>query len=221
MNLFLLRLKTSLEAFWEYLKVVLRYYRYPRFRRLDLKLLSKYLFKSPFTISKHYCQMKGSREIYVYGETPLTTLAGIFQRAGVSKADTVFDLGCGRARSCLWLNGVIGCKAVGIEIIPEFVEKAPKNISGLEFRCEDMATADFTGGTLFYLYGNFLSDETLFVVAKKLEKLPYGTKVISISFPMTDYSSAFTIIDTFEASFPWGRAEVYISSLVFKEKIVE
>ncbi len=38
----------------------------------------------------------------------------IARECGIQKEDVVFELGCGRGRTCFWLNTFIGCKVVGI-----------------------------------------------------------------------------------------------------------
>ena len=84
----------------------------------------------------------------------------------------MYDLGAGRGRGCFWLRGVLGCRAVGIDIVPEFIQTANRvkesfHIDRLDFRLEDMSQADLREGTVFYIYGNFLPDETLHQVARK------------------------------------------------------
>lgn len=129
--------------FVEYLKVVAWYYHNIAFMKIDLSLLLKYLFKSPFAISKEFMVRKGEKDIYVYGETPLTTLDFIADQCDFSSADTVFELGSGRGRGCFWLNCFLNCKVVGIEYIPEFVQRAKKvkqrfDVKEVEFRQEDI-----------------------------------------------------------------------------------
>lgn len=211
LRLIALRISVALWNLREYARVVLRYYRYPKFRQNDIKLLTNYWGRSPFKISKEFCAKRGDADIYVYGETPLTTWELISDKARILKDDVVFDLGAGRGRGCLWLNGVLGCTAIGIEEIPEFVEKAcliAKGQSGLEFRQGDLGETDLSRGTVFYLYGNFLSDEKIKQLA---QKVPRGTKMISVSFPMSDYNARFKTLSSFKAPFPWGLADVYLS----------
>lgn len=203
---FVFQLKDSFTAFW----------RYPGFILQSLYLSALYFLKNPFRVSKHFWQEKGAEEVDVYGETPLFTLDKIRARAALSKEDTFFDLGMGRGRGCLFLKQIVGCKVVGLEIIPEFVKKADqvKNLFRLNdiwFSLKDLEAADLSRGTVFYIYGNFLSDETLKKIGEKLDALPKGVKVISVSFPMSDYTRKFELSDTFQGEFPWGTTDIYLS----------
>lgn len=212
-SLLFLRLKVSIQNLIEYIKVITRYYRYPIFRKNDLALLKKYLCHSPFQISKKFCQKRKDTEIYVYGETPLTLIHEMIRQAEVSSRDTFIDLGAGRGRICFWVNGVIGCPVIGIEEIPEFVaiaKQIAQRQTGLEFRCEEMTKSDLEEGSVFYLYGNFLSEAKLKKLAKKLDRLKKGTKVISISFPFNDYSKKYALSKSFQVRFPWGVTEAYL-----------
>ncbi len=59
-------------------------------------------------------------------ETPLTSLEVIARECQLSVRDVVFELGCGRGRTCFWLNQFIGCAVIGIDYVPAFIEKALK-----------------------------------------------------------------------------------------------
>lgn len=206
-----LRLKVGVWNFCEYMRVVFCYYHYSRFKQNDIKILKSYRCKNPFKISKEFCEKRGDEEIYVYGETPLTTWELIAKIVEIRPEDVVFDLGCGRGRGCFWLNGVLGCTAIGIEEIPEFIAKArivAEGQTGLEFRQEDLTDTDLSSGTVFYLYGNFLSDNKIQQLAKRI---PRGTKIITVSFPMDDYHPSIKTQYSFKAPFPWGEAEVFVS----------
>lgn len=202
--------------FIEYIRVVFRYYGNADFRKADLQLLSKYLFKNPFRMSRHFLVKKGEEEIHVYGETPLTTLEKIVKECQICADDTVFEMGCGRGRGCLWLRTMVGCRVVGIEWVPTFVSAARSaakraGLQGIEFRHEDMFESDYTGATVVYLYGTSLSEERAASAAKKLSTLPKGTKVITVSYPLTDYDKeSFEVMRLFPERYTWGEADVYL-----------
>lgn len=214
-----LRAKVTFFAIIEQIRVTGFYVEYPTFALYDIKLLLSYLFHNPFGISKNFHEKRGSDEVHVYGETPLTSLATILKEAAVQESDTFFDLGMGRGRGCFFVRDVIGCKVVGIEFIQEFVQKAQAvqqrfKISDLEFRQEDITQSNFAGGTVFYIYSNFLPDSDLTQVAAHMANLPAGIKVISVSFPITDYSDQFEVSNCFPIAFPWGWTDVYISTRI-------
>lgn len=203
--------------FLEFIKVAAKYYFNFSFFKADLALILTYLFDNPFTISKRFLMKKGESDVYAYGETPLTTLDLIAKQCRLDSSDTVYELGCGRGRTCFWLNSFIGCKVVGIEYVPDFVERANKikkkfHFKNIEFRNENIIDANFEEGTVFYLYGTCLEDSFIKKLAEKLSKLPIGTKIITVSYPLTDYTSEpqFEVMKRFPAKFTWGMGDVYL-----------
>lgn len=204
--------------FLEYLKVIFRYYRNTSFAKIDLKLLGKYFFKSPFTYSKEFLISQGEEEIYAYGETPLTTLETIATLSHLNQKDIVFELGCGRGRSCFWLHTFIGCKVMGIDFVPAFIEKACEvkekfRLDNLDFRQEDLLEANFEGATVIYLYGTCYATPFLKHLIKKFEGLPKGTKIITVSYPLTDYAKKgeYKVILKTSLPFTWGMGDVYLN----------
>lgn len=203
--------------FFEFLRVATHYYTNVRFAKIDLALLLTYLFNNPYVISKKFLLERGEKEVYAYGETPLTTLEGIFKECQVSSTDVVFELGCGRGRTCFWMNTFIGCRVVGIEYIPEFVERANQvkakfQVDGVQFRFQDMLKTDYSNATVIYLYGTTLDDATINHLITKLQKTAAGTKIITVSYPLTDYASSdmFEVMRCFPARFPWGETDIYL-----------
>jgi hypothetical protein len=201
----------------EFLRVVFSFYRNLNFAKVDFTLLCLYFFHNPFKISKNFLKEKKENEIYAYGETPLTTMQKIALECEIGEKDTVFELGMGRGRSCFWLHFFSRSKVVGIEYIPEFVRKANQvkstfQLPHLEFRHEDMLLSDFSEGTVFYLYGTCYETAFIEKLIKKFKTLPKGTKIITVSYPLSDYSDVktFSTLKNFSADFTWGSADVYL-----------
>lgn len=202
----------------EFFKVVFHYYSNLNFFKADLSLRLMYLFHNPFTLSKRFLLKKGEKDIYAYGETPLTTLELIAKECQISAKDTVFELGSGRGRTCFWLNCFIGCRVVGIEYVPEFVERANRiknklGVNGVSFRLEDFLEADLRGATVIYLYGTCLEDHCIEKLAEKFASLPAGTKIITVSYPLKDYTEKpiFEVMRHFSAPYTWGEADIYLN----------
>lgn len=222
------QLKESLELVWIYFKVLVRntveyakdvakYYPINQFAKIDLLLLKQYLFKNPFKISKKFLMQKGEENVYAYGETPLSTFDIMMRKANLTADDCLFELGCGRGRTCFWAHSIIGCRVVGIEWLPAFIEKAQKvqsqcNVNRIEFRQEDFKKSSLIGATVIYLYGTCLEDEAISKVAENCMELPVGTKIITVSYPLNDYAKepVFEVMHRFPAQFTWGEADVYI-----------
>lgn len=216
-KLFCLNLRVQITDFIEYLRVVYHYYWSMSYIKVDFSLVSSYLWHNPFDISKQFLTKRGDENVYAYGETPLTSLEKIVNECRINRSDVVFELGCGRGRTCFWLRHFVGCRVVGIEQIPIFVERANdiKNkfsLSDIEFRQEDMLQTDLKGATVIYLYGTCLDAFFLKKLAAKLEKLPSGTKIVTVSFPIEDYADKpiFEVMKRFPVKFTWGVADVYL-----------
>ena len=201
----------------EYAKTIIWYYPKWAFAQVDLYLLSRYLWKNPFKISKEFMAQRGEDDVHVYGETPLTTLDKIATECQLSTMDTVFELGCGRGRTCFWLNAFIGCRVVGVDFIPEFIQIAQEaevrfDLHNVKFRLEDIVKTDLTGATVIYLYGTCLKDEEIRSLIQNFKKLHRGTKIITVSYSLKDYDPEcpFEVIKRFPARFTWGETDVYM-----------
>lgn len=213
-----------LKARWfnvkDFFITVFRYWRKPSFALTDLTLLMSYFFKSPYRISRQFEEKRSNGEVAPYGETPLSIMQTLVDAASISSHDIVYELGCGRGRTCFWLASWIGCKTVGIEYNPVFVDKAKAvarlyRLPHIEFCCEDMFKSSFLDATVIYLYGTCLSDEEIEKLLKKLEKVAVGTTIITISYSLLDYTkdARFELVDTIEVEFPWGTTEAYIQKI--------
>jgi SAM-dependent methyltransferase len=212
-----INLKVKLRNLIEYARVVVNYYPDFKFCKMDTALLLSYFFKNPFRISKHFLIHKGESEIYTYGETPLTTLELISHNFGIAAHDTVFELGCGRGRTCFWLTQFIGCTVVGIDYVPSFIEKAQKikdrfQVDKVTFRLEDLFQADLNGATVIYLYGTCFSEAHVDLLIEQFSQLPKKTKIITVSYALTDFQpeAPFQVVKQLTASFTWGETDVYL-----------
>jgi SAM-dependent methyltransferase len=201
----------------EFVIEVYRYYKDLDFAKQDLYLLSLYFFTSPYAISRKFLKNLHAKDIYTYGETPLTTLEKIFRTCGITHKDTVFELGCGTGRGCFWLQRFIGCKVVGIEYIPLFVARANQTkekfkVEKVTFLEQNMFSTDYRKATCIYLYGTCLERVEIQQLIAKFKTLPQGTRIISVSYPLTDYDNggSFEVMQRFPAQFTWGIADIYL-----------
>lgn len=222
LNLFFLKIKTSIYLLTENIQNIFRYYSSNNFYKIDLYFIFLYFFQNPFKLSKRFLEKKGEVDIYTYGETPLTTLELICKKCQLSTMDVVFELGCGRGRTCFWIHSFIKCRVIGVDFVPVFIQKANQiknhfELKNIEFRLEDFLKTDLKSGTVFYLYGICLSDENIRRLIKRFERLPNGIKIITMSYSLLDFTSNkdhFKILDTFEAPFLWGSCRVFIQEKV-------
>jgi hypothetical protein len=135
--------------------------------------------------------------------------------------DVVYELGSGRGRACFWLRGRFGCKTVGIECLPLFVQRAKRiasffHLDKVEFRLEDMTRANFLDATWIYLFGTTLPDQTVADLIKQFERLKPGTKIITISYPLSEVydSPKIKLLNTLDLEFAWGRTQGYIHEVI-------
>lgn len=205
--------------FVEYMRVLYRYYRKIPFAKIDGSLILMYLFDNPFSISRRYFMHRSNSDEYTYGETPLTTFEQIAKEARISPQDTVYELGCGRGRVCFWLRSFVGCKVVGVEIVPDFVVRAKRiqrklGVEGVEFKTEDFLKTDFKNASVIYLYGTCLEDNTIKELIKHFKGLAQGTRIITVSYSLSDYTDQplFETMKKFPARFTWGEGDVYIQA---------
>lgn len=203
--------------FIEYMRVLYRYYRKKSFAKADGSLVLMYLFDNPFSISRRYFLHRSNSEEFTYGETPLTSLEKIAKEARLTSKDTVYELGCGRGRTCFWMQSFIGCKVVGIDLVPDFIQRAQRiqrklKIENIQFKTEDFLKSDLKNASVIYLYGTCLEDETIKHLISHFKQLAPGTRIITVSYALSDYTDQpiFETMKRFPARFTWGEGDVYI-----------
>jgi len=113
--------------------------------------------------------------------------------AGVTKADTVYDLGCGDGRIVIAAAKNFGARAVGIDIDPVRIREANENArkAGVENRVkfieQDLFKADFHEATVVTLF--LLPQVNLQLKPKLLKDLKPGTRIVSNTFDMGDWKA--------------------------------
>jgi len=197
--------RVKLFEWLEQRKVEKLFYRKESFRQADLALLAAYQSKSPYKISKEFLKAKNASNIFIYGETPLTTMHMISAECGLNSTDTIIEMGAGRGRTSLFLAAYLGCNVTAYELIPAFVENIPAAAT-LKMIHGNMFSADFSKANVIYLYGTLLEDAEITTLA---EAFPKGVKIITVSYPLIDYSQKYVTRKTFSTRFPWGKTEVY------------
>lgn len=124
--------------------------------------------------------------------SPNDVVAAMLKLAGVTKTDTVFDLGSGDGRIVIMAVKNFGAtKGVGVDINPERISEATENakkqgVGGkVSFREGDLFDADIHEATVVTLY--LLPDVNVRLRPKLFKDLKAGTRVVSHSFDMGNW----------------------------------
>ncbi len=183
-----------------------------------MALKNLYAKKSPYKISKEFLISKNKNEIHTYGETPLTEFYDFLIRADVSEKDVFIDLGCGRGQIVFLVSTFFGCSAVGVDCIPVFCERAERIAAAsnlpCRFVCEDMQNLDLKAATILYFYALWHEEDYLKKMIRKLSLLNKGTRIITVGFPLCDYSSSFSVLFSSPCSYPWGKTELFLNVII-------
>lgn len=210
--LFYLRLFVALFNAKEERKVRNTLYSNPYFKNADTLLKKIYHRLNPYTICKQFLLQRGDSEVHTYGETPLTELASFLQKCSIGKEDHFIDLGCGRGRVALFVNSYFPCSVTAIDCVPRFINLAKSIESRTNFICQNMLDSDLSSATHIYFYALYLSDEEFHQMIKRFSLLKEGTKIITASFALEEYSDNFTTLFSQKAQFPWGKTELFLNS---------
>lgn len=207
--LFFLYFKVICFHFLEERKVKKLFYGNTLFQKVDKSFKRLYLFKNPYKICKRF------KRANIYGETPLTVFHQIFIKGELSSQDTFVDLGCGRGRGVFFAQSFWKSYACGVDFVPLFCKQAQKLASFFakppQFFCQDFSFFNLQKGSFFYFYSICLEEEELLFMISRLETIKKGSKVVTVSFPLTDYSGSFSLSSSWESCFPWGKAELFLN----------
>lgn len=95
-----------------------------------------------------------------YQPTPARHIFHLITAAAITRSDTLIDLGSGLGHVPLLASIYTGATSIGIELDPAWVDSATRcaealNLHNVTFRVQDAREADFSAGTVFYLYTPF------------------------------------------------------------------
>jgi len=127
----------------------------------------------------------------IYVPTPNEVVDTMLKMAAVTKADTVYDLGCGDGRIVIAAAQKYGARGVGIDIDPERVAEATANVrkgnvaDRVKIVRGDLFETDISEATVVTLY--LLTDLNLKLRPKLMRDLKPGTRVVSHAFNMGDW----------------------------------
>jgi hypothetical protein len=195
----------------------LYYLWHPKFFFIELTTFALYFFQSPFRLIRKFDENHPDQAIGPYGETDFRAFEKLLDGFSIPKTATLADLGSGRGRLCFWLSCVRGqSHVVGVEREIVMVERALSirhrfNVKQLSFQFGDWEKVHLDEIDVFYLYGPAMSDERIVRAAAKLQKLPVGTKIITVSAWLGEVMpDRFQLVKTLPIRFPWGKTEAFL-----------
>jgi len=122
-----------------------------------------------------------------YVPTPMNVLDKMFEVAKLTKADVLYDLGCGDGRLVVQAAKRYGIKAVGFDVDPQRIKESNENAkkNGVEnlvrFEQKNIFGVDLTPASVVTLY---LLPELNVKLIPQLEKLKPGSRIVSHDFDM-------------------------------------
>jgi len=145
-----------------------------------------------------------------YEPTPQNVVEALLRLAKVTDKDVLWDLGCGDGRIPVTAAKEYGCKACGFDIDPDRVKESLENVrkQGVErlvtIEQKDIFTLDLSKGpTIVTVY---LLPRLNAKLLPQLQKLPPGTRVISVAHRMADIKPDEQIVVDSEL----GKFDIYL-----------
>ncbi|MES2663984.1 MAG: class I SAM-dependent methyltransferase [Pseudomonadota bacterium] len=207
-------------SFQDFLENVKIYYKNTHFLKTEFYMFFLYLFRSPYRLCRVYTIDAPDDKVQkIYGETFLKTAEKLSFFADIKKDDIYYDIGCGRGRVVFWHAAFIGCRSIGIDINPVFIRRANwiNSKAGLpaEFIKSNLLNIPMYDATVIYLYGSAFTEEGIQLVARKLQELASGTRIISISrridlFQTEQNMPFFILRNTMSVEYLWGETQAYL-----------
>lgn len=131
-----------------------------------------------------------------YMATPHEVVDRMLALAEVGPSDTVFDLGCGDGRVVIAAARDRGARGVGVDIEAWWIDQAnaAAQSAGVsdraEFRVGDALQIELSQATVVFIY---LVDWSVQLIAARLRaQLAPGARVVSLSFPISDWTPTRT-----------------------------
>ena len=125
-------------------------------------------------------------EMIHYESTPVSALLELVDRVPLTRADRFVDIGSGLGQVALLVHLLTGVEAIGLEVMPGYVDHARCEAARLgigrgAFRQGDARSADLCAGTVYFLYSPFRG-EMLRAVLGRLRREACGRRLTICSF---------------------------------------
>ena len=127
-----------------------------------------------------------------YVPTPMKVVDAMLDLAKVTKADLVYDLGCGDGRIVVRAAQRFGCRGVGVDLDPQRIVEARANAKNAgvahltRFEVGDVFDFDIAPATVVTMY--LLPEVNLRLRPRLWKELAPGTRIVSHDFDMGDWT---------------------------------
>jgi Histone methylation protein DOT1 len=117
-------------------------------------------------------------EMVFYQKTPVRIILELIKRVEFQSQDVFVDLGSGLGQAVMLVNLITSVQSIGVEFEPAFCTYARAlatelGLQGVEFISGDARFADYSEGTVFFMYSPFEGEmlrEILQILMKKAKK---------------------------------------------------
>ena len=136
-------------------------------------------------------------EMVFYQPTPARIILELVEKMSITPDEVFYDLGSGLGHVCILVNLLTGVRTKGVEFEPAYCDYARRcasrlNLSRVEFINVDARTADYSDGTIFFMYTPFrggLLEEVLRKLRRESDKrtisiCSYGPCTLDVSNQM-------------------------------------
>ncbi len=126
-----------------------------------------------------------------YVPTPQDVVDRMLTLAGVTRADVVYDLGCGDGRIVISAAQLFGARGVGVDIDPVRIAESNANAKRagvahlVSFKLQDALATDVSDATVVTLY--LLSSSNLKLRPMLTKQLRPGSRIVAHAFAMGDW----------------------------------
>ncbi len=125
-------------------------------------------------------------DMVYYQKTPARMVFDLVEKSELTSKDVFFDLGSGLGQVAILVNLLSGAESIGVEIDPAFCEYAKNcatnlHLSEVTFIHQDARNADYSKGTVFFLFTPF-KGELLNEVLEKLRRQSLQRRIKIITY---------------------------------------
>jgi len=196
--------------------------RYKKLRNADSYLAWYYSKDNQFWVAlregfKIEKQTKENIKNLTYGETSYLAIKESLEFVKLTKDDVFYDLGCGSGKTVFFANLVFGAKAIGIEIITDFVRNGMNivkelKLEGITFLQKDLFSQDLKNGTVFYVTPTCFDDKNMEKLKTKFETLPKDARVIILTKELK--MPNLELIGKKKLFYSWGLTDTFYYKVV-------